>query len=553
MISKRKKVGLFIVLSLAVLGAVVFAVVFFKPASESNLPAVKEGSELYLVVTRKCFENKLADWQAERIKDGFDVVIRSWWMAPSPEKITKWIKKQIETTGKPCRYILIVGDCADDADLNARWHIPSVTYKVDFGRTLIESSSDCLYGDINGDGCPDAAVGRLAVRDAEQLGVQIAKILNHENRKLHPSWFRTIIWAGAKNYGSEMRYVSTFLVKLLPKWMDRFFMCTDVSSAYSGHLLEQPEVFIKEMSRPACLSIVSSHASLGGVCAGTYEGKEIILGPGDAARIESQEPSGLLVLLGSDSNDFDKAQSTELSLAKSFALHPGGPIAVLASKKATNALTNYFIARAMIHHIGRLPERVGDLVLGLQRLFFSEGQKSLSKLSEGDEPAQLLIGAMPANKRSSLFMRALARYEMLMYNLIGDPSCKLKLPGQLAMSVMASEKGELIVNGETETNCGELFVEMIKAGREKDIVKAGRSEQEQKECFEKLNEPPETMLNQPLSDKKWKVNFFVPTEYFGNKDYLRFISIGGERSYIGLHGVDREKPFADRYRQQETE
>jgi hypothetical protein len=391
----------------------------------------------------------------------------------------------------------------------------------------------------------------LAVRDAAQLEVQIAKILNHENRKLQPSWFRTIIWSGAEDYATQMRYVSSFLVKLLPKWMDRFFMSTDRSSAYSGNPAEQPEVFIKQMSRPACLSIVGSHASLSGVGAGTYEGKEIILGIDDVARIESQEPSGLLVLLGSDSGDFD-GQSCELSLAESFALHPGGPIGVFSSKQAAHPLTNYFISRAMIHHIGRLPERIGDFVLGIQRLFYYEGQKSLSQLSEGDEAAQVLLDAIPANKRYSL-LPSLVRYEMLMYNLIGDPSCTFKLPGQMAMSVMASEKGELIVNGETETECSELFVEMIKAEREKDIVEAGRSEQERKECFEKVNESPETMHNQQLSDKKWRVNFFVPTRYFGNKDYLRFVSIGGERSYIALHGVSREKPFADRYRQQETE
>jgi hypothetical protein len=551
MVSKRKKVGLFIVISVAVLG-VVLGVVFFRSGSEPKLPAVKEGAKLYLVVTRKCFVNKLADWQAERINDGFNVVVRGWRGVPTTADIKKWIQKQTAKRGKRCSYILIVGGCGDEAEGKARWHIPSVEYKVDYGRRSIESKSDCLYGDINGDGCPDAAVGRLAVSDAAQLGVQIAKILNHEKRKLRPSWFRTIIWAGGEGYAAQMRYVSSFLVKLLPKWMDRFFMSTDISSAYSGNLAEQPEVFIKQMSQPACFSIVGSHASLGGVAAGTYEGKEIILGIDDVARIGSQEPSGLLVLLGSDPCDFDAGKSAELSLAESFALHPGGPIGVFSSKQAVNPVTNYFISRAMIHHIGRLPERVGDLVLGIQRLFYLEGQKSLMQLAEGDEQAQVLLDAIPANKRYSL-LPGLVRYEMLMYNLIGDPSCKFKLPGQMAMSVMASEKGELIVNGETETECCELFVEMIKAEREKDVVKAGRSEQERKECFEKANEPPETMLNQGLSDKKWRVNFVVPTKYFGNKDYLRFISIGGERSYVGLHGVHREKPFADRYREEETE
>ena len=550
LILKSRKLGAILTAALVLLTA--FIIIAFRPVSDTALAVQRKDAKLYLVATGRIFTGRLDKWKAQHQKDGFNVVVSGWSNPPSTAQVRAWIKEQVLLAGRPCSYILIIGDCANQKDEVAAWHVPSVMHSFEYGGRQKDFITDALYGDLDGDNCPDVPVGRLPVRNIAQLNIQIAKILDHNHRTPHPEWFRAVIWAGAKGYTSQISYILTSLADTLPKWMDQFLISADTSSPYCGNPPDQPKIFLEQFNQPAFLSVITSHGSFRSITAGAYEGKDIFLCVEDVAAIESQKPSGLLVLLGCDSGKFDMPQVDGQSLAEAFAAHPGGPIGVLAATASTNPLTNYFITKAMMHHIPRSPQTVGDFALGIQRRLFREGQRSLSQLAQDDELAKRLLTNVPADEQDTLLIPQLARYEVLMYNLIGDPSCKLNLPAQMSLSVMASEEGEMIVSGETETQCSQLFVQMIKADPKRNVTKTLSSEKERKETFSKLNQRPQTLLNQLLSEKTWKAHLFVPCEYFGNKDYLRFIAIGRQRCYIGLHGVYREKPFADRYIQKET-
>jgi len=50
------------------------------------------------------------------------------------------------------------------------------------------------------------------------------------------------------------------------------------------------------------------------------------------------------------------------------------------------------------------------------------------KFAQCDYLAKQLIQTIPDNKKYMLLIPGLARHEVLMYDLIVDPFCKLKLP-----------------------------------------------------------------------------------------------------------------------------
>lgn len=547
MILKHRRLGPIIAACLVVITAL--AVMFLRPTCESELVVARQRSKLYLVVTRSCFAETIADWKAERTKDGFTVVAHGWKTAPSTAEIRDWIKEQTQTAGGFCSYILIVGDCADDKDEVTQWHIPSVKHTFQHSQESIEFIADALYGDLDGDGCPEVPVGRLAVQNTLQLKDQIDKILVYKYQTPQPAWFRVIIWAGAEGYTSQMSYITTSLTNHLPKWMDRFTISADLRSAYSGYPPDQPRIFLEQLSQPALFSVVASHGSFRSITVATYQGEEIFLSVEDVAQLKSQRPSGGLFLLACDSGRFNMPKAQGLSLAEAFTAHPGGPIGVVAATAPTNPLTNYFVVSEMIRQLTYSPDTIGDFLLGIQRRLYQQGKQSFSQLAQNDELAMRLLQAVPNNERYKLVIPELARYEVLMYNLLGDPCCKLKLPSYMPLSIRASSKGEMVVTGQTPSRCSELFVEMVKGERESGPLISNPSRSERRERFEMLNQQPEKLLQEQLSDRKWKVRFFVPCEYFGNKDYLRFIAIGRQRCYIGLHGVYREKPFADKFKE----
>lgn len=547
MILKYKRPGWIIAGGLVL--ATALAVAVFRPSCESELAVTRRRSKLYLVVTRSCFAQQLADWKAQRVKDGFTVVVRPWKNAPSTDEIREWIKEQTGAAGGICSYILIVGDCTGDGDEVFGWHIPSVKLTFEPSQKSMEFVADALYGDVDGDGCPDVPVGRLAVQNNPQLKAQIDKILVYRHQMPEPGWFRVIIWAGAEGYTSQMSYITSSLVRHLPKWMERFIIDADLRSAYSGYPPEQPRIFLEQLSEPAVFSVVASHGSFRNITAATYQGEEIYLCVEDVAKLKSQRPCGGLFLLSCDSGRFNMPQAQGLSLAEAFANEASGPIGVVAATAPTNPLTNYFMVMEMMGQLDYGPDTIGDFLLGIQRSLYKQGKRSFSQSAQDDELAMRLLQVVPNNERYKLVIPELARYEALSYNLLGDPCCKLRLPGYMPLSLRASSKGEMVVTGQTPTQCSELIVEMVNGEREYGPVISDPARSERRLRFEKVNQQPEIILRQKLSDKKWTVRFFVPCEYFGNKDYLRFIAIGRQRCYIGLHGVYREKPFADKFKE----
>ncbi len=428
LILKWKKLGS--IIAAVFVSLTLIAGATLRPTPESELIAARQSSQRYLVITRSIFADRLAAWKAERGKQGFDVVVRGWTRAPSTADIKDWIKEQTGKTDGICSYILIVGDCGIDEDNIPKWHIPSVKHKIQHNQRPIEFITDALYGDLNGDGCPDVPVGRLAVQNVTQLKAQIAKILNYKYQTIGPEWFRAVIWMGARGYTSHIIEMAASMTRLLPKWMDRFIISADPSSTYSGYPPDQPGVFLEQLSRPAFLSFVISHGSFRSITPASYKGKEIFLCVEDITQLKSQSPSGVMFLLGCDSGRFNMPLSVGPSLAEAFADHPGGPIGVVAATGATNPLTNYFISAAMIDQINSRPETIGDFILGIQRRIYREGKPPFSELAQRDPHVRSLMTAVPDKEKYTLTIPGLLRHEVLMYNLIGDPSCKLKLPDQ---------------------------------------------------------------------------------------------------------------------------
>ncbi len=98
------------------------------------------------------------------------------------------------------RYVLLFGDGTWDykdylATAGFKNYVPSMMFEdLNDSMYLGRYASDAWFGDWNGDGYPDTAVGRLPVRSfAESEGV-LGKLLAYEDQVLSGTWFKTALY-----------------------------------------------------------------------------------------------------------------------------------------------------------------------------------------------------------------------------------------------------------------------------------------------------------------------------------------------------------------------
>ena len=142
-----------------------------------------QGQADYLVITHALFEPHLAPLVARqqarglsvRVVDVAQVYAQFNDHVPEAEAIQRFIDKAVAQMG--VQYVLLVG--ADTYDYKNFLGTGSVslvpTRYAAYGDIVRYAPADGLYVDRNGDGAPEAAIGRLPVRSVAELQVLLAK------------------------------------------------------------------------------------------------------------------------------------------------------------------------------------------------------------------------------------------------------------------------------------------------------------------------------------------------------------------------------------------
>ncbi|MHC4757523.1 MAG: prolipoprotein diacylglyceryl transferase family protein [Planctomycetota bacterium] len=509
--------------------------VILKPASEKQLAQLRKNTRLYLVITRSNFISDLKAWQQQRTEDGFNVITKDFEQAPSHQQISSWIKEQVNTNEGLCSYILIVGDCADSSQDRRPWQIPSIQQEFQVSDDKqIQFFTDCLYGDLNADGCPDVPVGRIPVRSSTELKAHISKILTFERQPPQPAWYRALIWQGAEGYTSSMHQITLYLADILPDWLDTYIISGHTNSVYSGYPPDQPLLFLEQYNRPAMLSLIASHGSFRSVIPTVYNDEKIFLSVDDLTSAVSSQPSGLLFMLGCDSGCFYTSDQKGISLAEAFLNNKGGPIGVFASTETTNPLTNYFVSREMVEQLKNNPQTIGDFVLSIHRGLYRKGKLSLLQLARADSLARLLVTSVTSEEEYMLQIPELVRNEIIRYSLLGDPSIKLKLPKELTFAINEADDDRIVFTAQTPAKCTEFYVQTITTKQPSSLFQSDAAKEQRQAEFEGINPQPATILKQTPNSKRWQ--FIISSDiHRDNNTSLRFIAITQNDTHIGTY------------------
>jgi uncharacterized repeat protein (TIGR01451 family) len=168
-----------------------------------------------------------------------------------PEAIRSYVAGAAET-----RYLLLVGgdtyDYFDYTGLSSVSFIPSL-YLVS-GEYVQFAPADPIYGDTDGDGVPDVAVGRLPVRTSDELDSIIGKILDYQDK----SYGHTVLSASdAYDWAERISFMEAS--RLLLDALDPSWQVIDADIDTHG-LAQARQVLIDALNQGVALAQFFGHS-----------------------------------------------------------------------------------------------------------------------------------------------------------------------------------------------------------------------------------------------------------------------------------------------------
>ena len=183
---------------------VVFAAAF-APASvsairPSDLKAATNAAE-YVIVTAAALDGSAQALAAYRESTGWrsqvvwveDIYDQFGFGVPTPRALDAFVKYAAANWATPPRFVVLAGAATYDYCNRLGYGgniVPPLLVSTPFGLF----ASDTALGDVNGDGVPEVAVGRLPARTAAELDALVGKIESYE-KAAAGTWQRRIVLA----------------------------------------------------------------------------------------------------------------------------------------------------------------------------------------------------------------------------------------------------------------------------------------------------------------------------------------------------------------------
>lgn len=407
------------------------AVLIGRVACCALLLAAGSASQLWaadvLVVCPEQFRESLRPWVDHRQSEGLTVEL-----IDSAESARALQRAICAAADSRTRYVVLVGDspviglpCNSTRQVPVHYAAAKVTVAWGSPPTL---ATDLPFGDFDGDQFPDAVVGRLPVDRPAQLSELIVRIIAQEQSEDFGRWRGQVqLTGGVGGFGlladAAIESVTrTVVTSVLPVETS-----TSVIYASPGHRFfptdrSFTDAVLARYQLGARFWVYAGH--------GQITALDRVPGPNGSQPVLDQQsvkllqrPSGgspIAVMLACYTGAID---ASEDSLAEEMLFCQGGPIAVFAGSRVTMPYGNATAAVGLIHGVfeQRLP-RLGDAWLSTLHEMHRE--------SDPDQTSSRVmidtLASVVSPSGTSLVSER--REHMLLYNLIGDPTLKLRHP-----------------------------------------------------------------------------------------------------------------------------
>jgi hypothetical protein len=389
-----------------------------------------------LVVCSAEFQSSLAEWQAFRRGQGHEMLIVR--PTATAEQLQKVIRRASEST--PLKFLVLIGEAPARAQGSSVTNngIPtnyaSAKVNVRWGSDP-QIATDIPYADVDADGVPDLAIGRIPARSPDQLRRILRKTIRYERATGESGWQRRLSFTtGQGGFGAVTdALIEAAARQIVQQNIPAGFITQHIFPGAAGGLEPQPASFPRRAQQQL------SEGSLAWIYLGhgrateldhvrTASGTQSILSIGDVSKLRCGGHSPLAVLVACSTGALDAPGGC---LAAELLKADEGPVAVIAATRITMPYGNTVLGCELLRACFRdRPDHLGETLQIAERKTLQSPANdslrgSLDSLAAGLSPPPVDL----VSER---------REHVLMYHLFGDPLLHLRYPIEAAATADAA-------------------------------------------------------------------------------------------------------------------
>jgi hypothetical protein len=402
-----------------------------------------------LVIAPDEWRPALAEWTAHRESQGRTIAVE----APGDD-VGALVRRVHTKSEGALRFVLLLGD-VDRVPCAYRPAVAIAEWEDDD-----RIATDAPYADLDDDGAPDLAIGRIPAGSADESRAILARSIAYETEPRPGTWRRRLgVFAGVGGFGAQQDMALEMLTRVVlnndvPASIETSFAYAKETSAFCPPPTGLQDEMLRMLSHGALVVAYVGHGSARHVDRMTWNGVGHPILEADAAqRIDCAAGPALLVFVACTTGRYDGKDD---SLAELALRRPAGPAAVIASSRVSTPYGNGILA---VELLGALfaaeTPTAGELLMETKRKLV---------LDTGSSRTRKMLDAMA----SSLYQpdpekRAVDRREhVLLYQLLGDPLLRLARPEEATVAppsrAPAGSTVEVLV---TSPVAGEALVELL--------------------------------------------------------------------------------------------
>jgi hypothetical protein len=409
----------------------------------------------------------LTDWLEYRQQQGYRIQV------VSPAPIAAGIKQQIRsaarrtiTAGHKLSTVVLVGDVVD-----LRFN-PQQQLATDYVRARVNVcfgsdaniATDSPYADLDDDGLPDVAIGRIPVDSLQQLREFSRRVIEYESQSASDlasaMWRRRINFvAGVGSFGKIVDAVVEQTTKqIITDLVPASYATTMTYGSWSSPYCPDPRRFaataIDRFNEGALFWVYVGHGNRRQLDHVRFPDQaHPILNVDTAKFLSAKQGSPVAIFLACFTGAMDDAYD---GLAETMLQQPRGPIAVVAGTRVTMPYAMSLLSLEMMDEYFEGDSRtLGQLMLVAKRRMVA------AKL--GDDKYRNLIESMGRSLSPLPNLLAAERREHVqLVHLLGDPLLKLLRPKPLKLHASPSvDAGQTLkVSGESPA-AGQLQIDLV--------------------------------------------------------------------------------------------
>jgi hypothetical protein len=385
-----------------------------------------------LVVCPGEFRPALVEWEKLRRAQGHELAIVD--VPTSAERLMATIRRT--NHAGLLKYVVIVGDEPSAQDTRIR--TTQVTVPTNYVPAKVnirwgpekEIATDTPYGDVDSDGVPDVAVGRIPAHSAAELSAVVRKIIRYEQLADHGPWEKSLnIVSGAGGFGAVTDALveavgRQVIQQTVPRDYEVRHTCAGSAKPDSAEGIDFVSRACRKLNGGGLAWIYVGHGlPTELVYAPTATGIKSILSMRDVPQVHCGPHNPLAVLVACYTGAMDAPHGC---LAEELMLAEQGPVGVIAATRVTMPYGNTIMGCELLRACFQdRPVALGDVLRLAQRRVLAptpKDQPDKDQLRATLDGMATLLSPPPAD------LAAERREHVLMYQLIGDPLLRLRRP-----------------------------------------------------------------------------------------------------------------------------